>query len=357
MDPTLVTILLLLLLATVIAVVQSRHRDKCLKDFDRFHVTLAEKGGDLSWGQTSIYPSGLEVHYQEPILAPEGHEERSFLFYKDQYAAIEALYRYTESLSSKEKERRRTHIEQTVHPTPLRRLRRRLRNWINMVRDALVQSSALLIGAAKTRAPGSAVLSTQEQQLKSLSNEIIGHAGNAFDPLLEDHLFQEVVLEVTHDGRTRSYSGWLKDYTSQFIEIVDARVNSSEPAPVKPYAIGEAPIEGLSIRMQNGQLHISNTGERMLYIDRLTAGPWMRHMGAILPPTYTANLPLPKDVDTEQLRMHIGTAGRVDLVVPRTHAIVRHAARTKPEQARKRPQASSQQQPAQISAQDIFSRE
>ena len=355
MDPTLVTILLLLVFATVIAVVQSRHRDKCLRDFDRFHVTLAEKGGDLSWGHTSIYPSGLEVHYLEPVSAPEGHEEHSFLFYKDQYAAIEGLYRYTESLSSEEKERRRTHIEQTVHPTPLRRLRRRLRNWINMVRDALMQSSALLIGAAKTRAPGSAVLSTQEQQLKSLSNEIIGHAGNAFDPLLEDHLFQEVVLEVTHDGHTRSYSGWLKDYTSHFIQIVDAQVNTGEREPVKPYAVGQTPIEGVSLSMQEGQLHISNTGERMLYADRLTAGSWTRRMGTILPPTYTANLPLPEDVDTEQLRAHIGTAGRVDMVVPRTHAIVRHAACTNPKQARKRPQTTPPQQPAQISAEDIFS--
>ena len=46
-----------------------------------------------------------------------------------------------------------------------------------------------------------------EDSLRSLSNEIIGYSGNAFDPLLERHLSQRVVVEVTRDGQRRDYCG------------------------------------------------------------------------------------------------------------------------------------------------------
>ena len=356
MDPTLTTVLLLLIFATTIALIQVHKRDKCLKDFDTFHVTLAEKGGALTWGRSDIYPSGLEISYVEPVQAKEGHYEQSFLFYKEQFDAIDSLYRYGEGLTPAEKERRHAVIKQTAQPTLMRRLQRRARNWISMVRDALLQAVSLAIGAARTRAPGSAVLSTQEAQLKSLSNEIIGHAGNAFDPLLEAHLFQQVVLEVTRNGRTHSYCGWLKDYTSQFVEVVDAVANPpGRSAPVEAYAPDDARLGGLSINVEDHKLHVANSSRAMLFIERVTAGSWMRPMNTVLPPEFTANLQLPSSVPVEKLRVHLGTADRVDMIVPRAHAIVRHAARLSQKASKAAPKPSSDG-PAHVSASEIYSR-
>jgi hypothetical protein len=327
MDATLLAILLLLLFATVLGVIQGRRRDKCLRSFEGFHITLAEKGGDLSWGRAVVYTTGLEIHYAAPVVARGGYLERSFIFYKDQYEAIDALYRYPEGLPEAEQQRRLEIFEQTVNPGFWRRLGRRLQNWIAMVRDALMQAVSMVIGVARARKPGSAVLSTQETQLKALSSEIIGHAGNAFDPLLEQHLYTQVVLEVTREGRRRAWCGWLKDYTSQFIELVDAYANLSQPAfPEGAYAPGAVPCPGVSIRIEEGRLALANEGTHVLYVERAEAGPWRRPLTCVLPPGYTADLTLPVEVDRVALRVWLRAVDRVDLVVPRTHALVRHAA-------------------------------
>ncbi len=328
MDVTLLTILVLLALATGLAILRARRRDRCLRGLDGFHVTLSELGGDLVWGRAHIYATGLEIEYPKPIVARGGHLERSFLFYKDQFDAMTALYRCPEGLSPDEQARRAAMIEQTATPSLARRAMRWVRNWMSMVRDALVQAVGLLIGVAKTRVPGSAVFTSQEQNMKALSGEIIGHTGNAFDPLLEQHLFTQVVVEVTVDGTTRSYCGWLKDYTSAFIEVLDAYANTSDtaPQPVRPHAPGCADTSAIDVTVQEGRLHVTNQRERMLYIQQITAGDWSHPVDAVLPPCAQVDVTLPPGTDPAEARAWVGTADRVDMVVPRHHALVRHAA-------------------------------
>lgn len=327
MDATLLTILLILVSATVLALVQARRRDKCLQDFAEYYVTLAEKDGDLTWGHLDLYTTGMEVRYLEPVEARRGHLERSYIFYKDQYDAMDALYRYPEGLPEEQQRQRRKVIERTANPGVGQRMGRRVRNWFSMVRDALVQAVAVVIGTAKAQKPGSAVLGTQEQNLKALSGEIIGYAGNAYDPLLEQHLFKQVVVEVTRDGKTRSYCGWLKDYTTQFVEVVDAFANAAGVHhPVAAYRPGEEALAGVSVRIEKDHLYLTNGSEAVLYVRGVEAGSWSRRLGCVLPPGYISDLALPSGVPQETALAWIGTVERVDMVVPRTHALIRHAA-------------------------------
>jgi hypothetical protein len=325
-DATLLTVLLILVFATMMALIQARRRDRCLKSFDAFHVTLAEKNGNLAWGNTIAYPTGLEITYVAPVGAREGHLERSFIFYKEQYEAMEALYRYPEGLPPGEQERRAEVIRKTVRPGVLRRLGRRMRNWSGMVRDALVQAAGLVIGAAQAKRPG-ALTAQGSEGMKTISKEVVGQTGTAYDPLLEKHLFRPVVLEVTGEGGTRSYCGWLKDYTTQFIEVVDAFANDAGAAcPTRAYPVGstDAPAE---ITVEEQRLHIINEGRAVLYVEEVRAGErWRRALGCVVPPGATADLTFPPAVPTEALAVHVGTVERIDLVVPRKHAIVRHAA-------------------------------
>lgn len=327
MDPTLLAIILLLVFATILGIIQQRRRDKCLKHLDGFHITLAEKGGDLTWGDVEVYSTGLEVTYTEPVVTRQGHLERSFLFYKDQYANMAALFRYPEALPPSEQKRRRDELRSTVDPSLFRRLKRTLGNWLSIVRDAAVQAASLAIGAAKTRVPGSAVLAGQEAQIKALSGEIIGHAGNAYDPLLEAHLFTQVVVEVTRGDVTRSYCGWLKDYSAQFIEVLDAFVESA-PEPYQSAKFGlDAPPPGLTLSVENGRIVVTNGSASLVYWSAVEAGDWQRVIGVVIPPATRADLTLPAGIAPEALRLSLVRADRVDLVVPRTHALVRHGAR------------------------------
>lgn len=327
MDATLLTILLLLVAATVLALVQARRRDACLKSFDGYYVSLAEQGGDLTWGTVRIFSTGLEIRYAAPVRTRKGHVERSFIFYKDQYEAMDALYRYPEGLDEAAQAARRRVIEQTVWPSLSRRIRRRIRNWISMVRDALLQAVSLVVGAAKTRAPGTAVLSSQEAQIKSLSSEIIGHAGNAYDPLLEQHLFSQVVVELTREGQATSYCGWLKEYTSGFVEVVDAYANDARyDLPLRPFALDDALPDGVEMRVEAQRLYVRNAGAAVLHVHEVAAADWRRPVGCVLPPGYTADLTLPAEVDPASMQVMLGSVERFDLVVPRARALIRHAA-------------------------------
>lgn len=334
-DATLLTILSLLVVATIIALVRVHRRDRCLKGLDDFHITLAEQGGDLTWGRADMYSTGLEVHYRTPVTAREGHLERSFLFYKDQYSAMEALYRCPKGLSEEARSRREDLIERTANPGPVGRFGL-LRTWISMIRDALVQAVGLFIGLAKTHAPGSAVIGSQEKNVTALSSEVIGHVGNAFDPLLERHLFTQVVVEVTSNDTTRSYCGWLQNYTADFLLVLDAFANTSDtpPQPVRPYAPGTYALPGVSVTMSDdGRLHVRNDSTRVYYVARVTPAtdddpdPDAAHpIDAVLPPAFEADVQLPEPLASAPVHVWVGTTDRVDMVVPRRHALVRHAA-------------------------------
>ena len=328
-DPTVSSVLFMLLLATTIGMFKARRRDPCLVDFSDFHISLAQKDGDLSWGEIEVYTTAIEMHYVESIISKHGHKQQSYIFYKDEFKHIDALFRYAPGLSDEQAKKREKVIRKTANPGLWRKIARRLRNWLSMVRDAALQAVSLFIGAAKTSSPGSIVLN-QEKNLKSLSSEIIGYAGNAFDPMLERHLFKQVVIEVVQNGKQYSYCGWLKDYTSEFIEILGARLNDWPAAEAKPFSTSNISLPNVSYSIENRKAIIKNESNGLLYIKKLESkhdkANWTRFIGAILPPGYTVDTIIPQEVNLETLNCWIGYADEVDLVVPRTHALVRHAA-------------------------------
>lgn len=332
---TLLTIAVILAVATVLALLRTRRRDRCLKAFDAFPITLVTQAHEANWGTADIRSTGLELTYPAPVVAPEGHLERSMLFYREQYPSLHAIYRCPEGLSASDKERRTALIEQTRNPGFLRRLGRWLRNWMGMVRDALLQSIGMIIGVAKAKTPAGGLIGRHDAQVQSLSNEVMQHTGNAFDPLLERHLFSQVVVEVAgSEGAMRSYCGWLKDYTSDFIEILDAYANTSHATPLAldAYRMGDVRLDHQQIRLEGERLHFENNGQRMFYIDRLTLSDWTHEVDAVVPPEGTLALALPPQVQTtirrnmRALRVWLGTVDRVDMLLPRQRAQVRHAA-------------------------------
>lgn len=324
-DSTLWTILVILLFATLLALIRAQKRDRCLTHFHRYHITLAEKDGRLTWGNVEIRTSGLEVLYPAPRQTEKGFWNQSVLFFKDQYPSMDGLYRTNGALDEKQRKRRFRYLRRTSRPGPFRRLYRKIRNWIGMVRDAVVQAASLLLGAARSRGAAAAVLTRDEERLNTLSKEIIGHAGNAFDPLLERHLFTRVIIDVTRQGRTFHYCGYLADYTSDFLEIIDAQVTSLE------YAFGPEllppdtdALEGLSITIEDGLLQVQNNSEVMLLIHELHRGKLVEPVGAVLPTGFRASFRIYADDDPAELALQIESARRIDMLLPRSHSLVRH---------------------------------
>jgi hypothetical protein len=218
---TAITILFIVFAAGVGAFVRKRSRDKCLRDFEKNMVTLEEKSGKTIWGKLRVENTGLEFVYPDKHKDQQGHEEASYILYKFEYPNIEAVIRFLDDLSEQNKTSREKELKRTYHPGPGRRLKRRILNVFRTVRDSIVEIVNLLISQAKKATPAGKVLSSQDKYVSQMKQELVGATGTSFEPLLERYIGNKVVLEMIKGDKILEYCGVLKEYTADFIEIMD----------------------------------------------------------------------------------------------------------------------------------------
>jgi hypothetical protein len=228
---TAITILFIILAAGLGAFIRKRSRDKCLRDFEQNMVTLEDVSGKIVWGKLRVENTGLEFIFSEKQKDADGHEEASYLLYKYEYPNIQAVIRFHDELSEKNKKARQQELERTYHPKWPRRFKRRLLNIFRTVRDSIVEIINLLISQAKKATPAGKVLSTQDKYVNQMKQELVGSVGTSFEPLLERYIGHKVVLEMIKGDKILEYCGVLKDYTAEFIEIMDVNyaVKKDEP--------------------------------------------------------------------------------------------------------------------------------
>ena len=112
-------------------------------------------------------------------------------------------------------------MKKTYHPGFLRRLNRRIVNVFKTVRDSVTEVVNLLLAQAKTKTPAGRVLSSQDKYVSQMKSELMGSVGASYEPLLEKYIGSKVVLEMVKAEKVIEYPCILKDYTAQFIEIMD----------------------------------------------------------------------------------------------------------------------------------------
>jgi len=232
-DTFAVTIIFIVLTTFVAAFIKKRSRDKCLKDFSENLVTLEETGGKIIWGKLSVENTGMELIYPTKHKDKKGHDETSYILYKYEYPNIQALIRYHDELSEGNKKEREKELKRTYHPKLLRRLKRKIQNVFKTVRDSVMEVVNLLISQAKKATPAGTMLTSQDKHVSRLKQELMGSTGTSFEPLLERYIGHRVVLELNKDDKMFEYPGVLKDYTAEFIEIMDVNYRSKEDQPVR----------------------------------------------------------------------------------------------------------------------------
>ena len=230
---TAITILFILFAAGVGAFIRKRSRDKCLRDFERNMVTLEAKSGKTIWGALRVENTGLEFVYLQKHKDQQGHEEASYILYKYEYPEIQAVIRFHDDLSEPDKKRREQELKSTYHPGPWRREKRRLFNVFRTIRDSIVEIINLLISQAKKATPAGKVLTSQDKYISQMKQELVGAAGTSFEPLLERYIGHKVVLEMMKADTTFEYCGVLKEYTAEFIEIMDVDYAVKEGQPTR----------------------------------------------------------------------------------------------------------------------------
>lgn len=217
----LITILFIFLSTIVAAFIRGRKKDKCLKAFNSFTVTLEDAAGKCIWGTFRVEATGLELLYDQSHKDIDGHIETSYMLYKYEFGNISAIIRYHDQLSDEQHRLREKELARAYHPNWFRRMRRKIANIFKTIRDSIMEVSNVLLSKAKKTTGAGALLSTQDKYISQMKNEMIGSTDTAYEPLLEKYIGHRVVAEFLHQDQPVEIPGVLKDYTAEFLELLD----------------------------------------------------------------------------------------------------------------------------------------
>ncbi|MHC4417944.1 MAG: hypothetical protein ACYSU6_05085 [Planctomycetota bacterium] len=143
------------------------------------------------------------------------------------------MVRYHDQLSETNRRRREKELQKTYHPTFLRRLKRKIKNVFKTVRDSVMEVINLLMSQAKKATPAGAVLTSQDKYVSQMKQELMGSVGTSYEPLLERYIGRKVVLELIRGDKVFEYPGVLKDYTAEFIEVMDVDYAAKADQPAR----------------------------------------------------------------------------------------------------------------------------
>jgi small nuclear ribonucleoprotein (snRNP)-like protein len=230
---TAITIIFIVLATAVGAFIRRTSTDKCLKDFSQNMVTLQQTSGKVIWGILRVENTGLEFVYPAKHKDEQGHDETSYILYKNEFPNIAALICFHDELSEQNKKKRQTELKRAYHPTLPRRMKRKTLNVFRTLRDSVMEVVNLLISQAKKATPAGAVLTSQDKYVSQMKQELLGSAGTSYEPLLEKYIGRRIVLELIKGDKVIEYWGVLKDYTAEFIEVMDVNYKLKENEPAR----------------------------------------------------------------------------------------------------------------------------
>ncbi len=316
-----ISIGLIFLVALVGAYLRSIVRDRCLKSWDGFHVTLEQTDGKLIWGVMHLEPTGMELSYLDTVQ-DEKHIESTFLLYNSEYKNIQAIYRYADKLSEWGKKRRAQDIERSFHPGPLRRLGRKTRNFLSTATDSLNEVMGVVLG--RVQKGGSRFLTEKDTAtLGKLSGQVIGQTGSMYDPLLERYIGRRVVIELAEGNEVHEHVGIFKNYSADFIEVLEVQYPQRRTLPLTPEGTFES--ERIMVFGRDGALEVSNHDSWPILVVSLKDGDREEPINAVVDAGETIVLH-PASGSLRSPHLLVQAVQELDMIVPRNRSAVRHRA-------------------------------
>lgn len=278
----LVTLGIIFLMALFGSHLRSRHRDRCLRGFDGYHVTVEKKNGQIIWGEMHLESTGIELEYPTDVQ-DQAHIETSYLLYKSEYGDLQAIYRYADELTPGDRRRRERDLRRSFHPGLVRILARKLRNFVSTATDSLSEAITLITGQA--RKPAVRYLSEKgEAYLNKLGKDIIGYVGTSFDPLLEEYVGAKVVVEVAEGDAIYEHTGVLKEYSADFLEILDVFYPQVFSVHLGSPESRDKLTQNIRIAHEDGAFKIHNLGDMPLLLHKIKCRGREGEINAVIGP-------------------------------------------------------------------------
>lgn len=317
-----ITIAFIFLVTLAGAWLRSRRRDPCLTSFEGYHVTLEESNGKVIWGTLRAKPTGLELLYRQAV-EDEGHIEASYLLYSGEYQQIQAIYRYADVLDEEASKRRTKDLKRWFHPGPLRYLLRKTRAFVSTASDSLNEVIGLLLGRARKQPAGALITDTSAVYLRKFGGDLIGQASGANDPMLEQFIGHRVVVEIGEDNESHEHVGILKNYSSEFLELLDVQYPFKQSVPIEPLATVHT--DRITAVAHEGQITVNNHCNYPVLIQSLQSGGEVSSAyNVIVDSGEVVDLPVEEEIKGAELRLQV--VRELDMIVPRSRCIIRHRA-------------------------------
>jgi len=296
-NPFAVGLVFIFLVAIVGAFIAARKRDRCLKKFRGFPVTLSEQ----------------------------------------------SICRFTDRLGVADRARRRRQARRLAHPPLSSRAGRWARNVVNTFRDALVKALGMTVQQA-ARASPSPALAAQSGQINAIGTLLIGETANAYEPMIEQYISRPVILEVTNpadpNARKVEYHGALGEYSAQFVMLVDVRRRMAEHVPMNG-TVHRLLEETVEVRAGPEAVHVTNRSGVPVTVEGVTAGGVCHAVNRTVAAGATAETAVPEGAraippappegkaadaaPTETPTVTLAWERTFDLIVPRAIGVIRHA--------------------------------
>jgi hypothetical protein len=348
-----ITLMFVFFTAIITTLVTKWSRDKCLKFLDGYHVTVERGRGHTIWGSLKVFSAGIELVFDHAYVDYRGQKKTSFLIYQQEVdQLVLSILRFHNDLDAKLQERRQHHVLRTFNPGPMRRLWREVRNVVNTLRDAFNAAIGAAVGQYQRLNPAASIIGTQAGSVQQIGQTLIGKfAGNAFEPLLEQYIGQPVILEVADpinpNNDTVQYTGYLADYTQNFVAVFNVEHKTGKelwlnlpdieygddlpplppaPAPGAPPPVLSEPVvieHDLAVRIDGYRMMIQNTRDEAVVVQRLEReGFEPLKIAVVIPVNGTLDLPAR---DAHGGKLFVQVIRCLDVVAPRKYATIRNA--------------------------------
>lgn len=300
---------------------RSRRKDPCLAAFEGYHVTLEHADGRVIWGALKVQPTGLELIYRQAVQDEE-HVEASYVLYENEFEHIQAIYRYADVLDEASARRRAKDLQRWFHPGPMRYLLRKMRNFLSTASSSMNEVVGLVVGRAR-KPVGRYLTDTGEVYLRKFSGDLIGQAGLASDPLLEQFIGRRVVVELGEEGEVHEHVGILKNYSQDFLELLDVKYPFKQLVPVEPLCTVHT--DRITAVERNKAITINNHCDYPVLVQSLhVGGEEKAYFDVLIDPGEEATVRTEQSFPSAELRLKV--VRELDWVVPRTHCLIRHRA-------------------------------
>jgi hypothetical protein len=204
--------------AVITALVKRYTKDPCLKIFDRCFVFVRLKTGKWLWGNLVVYSNTLELRYTSSAPFHGSYEKCSYVLYEQNLENIDRILRPSPAAGTEEHARWQKEVQRLQRPSLGRRFMRKARNTVNVLRDAFAQSIVLIFGAArKTRTL--AKVQIGDDKVSEVGRSLINVVPNAYEPVLEQYLGRNVVIESVQADTVLEQAGVLQEYSAKYILI------------------------------------------------------------------------------------------------------------------------------------------